>query len=264
MWNLTGGSSLIAKYYGRLYGGSAEVITRKDFDRFGFTEYYGGTTFGGGTWNFYFRTLLKSRHFDIIQIHSLDRLVPWLRTVYGSKPVILQYHGHDILNRWKEKEGRWKKADFISYSTPDMASPETPERARYVKDMIDTDMFKPLDVERKPGTAFTFSYNMDDDARDLAKRMGLDLTIAKRFSVPMEEMPKVYSQYEYFFDLRKRPGEVEPVKCLGTGAFQALACGCKAVDWKGEVRSGFPEGHDPESVMSIWMGVYRDLRPRGG
>ena len=259
VWNLTGGSSLIAKYYGKLYGGHAEVITRKDFDRFGFTEYYGGTTYGGGAWSFYARALLKSRKFDIIQVHSLDRLVPMLRTLNGRKPIVLQYHGHDVLNRWREKRSRWEKADFMSYSTPAMASQDTPERARYVKDMVDTDVFKPADVEREPGTAFTFSYNMDSEAQELARRMGLALTIAKRFSVSMEDIPGVFSRYEYFFDLRRRTGQQEPIKCLGTAAFQALACGCKAVDWSGVVHSGFPEGHDPESVMSIWTQVYREI-----
>ena len=250
---------MIAKYYGKLYGGHAEVIARKDFDKFGFTEYYGGTTYGGGAFIFYVRALLRSRKFDVIQIHSLDRLVPQLRTLYGSKSIVLQYHGHDILNRWREKRKRWEKADFISYSTPDMASPEMPERARYIRDMVDTDIFKPADVERVPGTAFTFSYNMDSEAEELAKKMGLALTIAKRFSIPMGEMPRVFSRYEYFFDLRKRTGQQEPIECLGTAAFQALACGCKAVDWNGDVHSGFPKGHDPESVMSVWMEIYRDL-----
>jgi len=263
IWNLTGGSSLIAKYYGKLYGGRAEVIARRKFDRFRFTEFYGGTTYGDGALYFYIRAALKSRKFDIIQIHSLDRLVPPLRTIYGSKPIILQYHGHDILNRWKEKQNRWEVADFISYSTPDMASADMPERARYIKDMIDTDIFRPGNVERMPATAFTFSYNMDGEAHELAKKMGVALTIAKRFSIPMEEMANVFSKYEYFFDLRRRTGQPKPIECLGTAAFQAQACGCKAVDWKGDIHTGFPEGHDPASVMSIWMGIYGELSERG-
>ncbi|HYC27027.1 MAG TPA: hypothetical protein VEB67_03295 [Nitrososphaerales archaeon] len=259
IWNLTGGSSLIDRYYKKLYGGTGTVIARKDFDTFGFTRYYGGTAYGGGAATFTLRAVLKSYRYDIVQVHAVDRYVPLMKRVHPlGKPVVLQYHGHDVLGRWEEKRPRWSKADYLTYSTPDMA-PGAPESAHYVRDMVDTEFFRPAGVERVSNSAFTFSYNMDDEARAVASKMGLQLTIFKRLSIPMDEMPKVFSSHEFFFDMRKRTGEDEPVKCIGTGAFQALACGCKVVDWEGKVHHEFPPEHSPEKVMDGWVRVYREL-----
>lgn len=256
VWNTAGVASIISKFMDRANGTESRVITRKAADPVGLTTY--GKAYDDGAMRFSLRALTMSREADIVHVHALDRLVPWVKRLYARKPVIIYYLGSDIRGRWKEKEPRWRRADFVGYTTSDL-SEGSPREAVQVFCPIDTDAFHARAAGSKANSAVSIRYGMEAETERLAKRLSLDLTMIERGSVPHSRMPELLSGFEYFLDLRRPSGRQKAVECLGKAALEALACGCKAVDWEGRVYSGLPEENRPENVAAKWGEIYRDL-----
>lgn len=254
IWNTAGVASVIAKFTDSQFGTSSTVITRKAADRAGLTTY--GTAYPDGAARFFARALWMARSADIVHVHSLDRVVPWVRRLH-SKPVVMHYHGTDIEGRWKEKEGRWRKADYIAVSTPNLLD-GAPPSAVHVPTPIDTDLFRPMPGERDPKSAVSFRYGMDADAEATAKRLGLNLSWLDRWSVGYEQMPQTFSKYAYYIDMRKPPGHAV-ARSVGKAALEALACGSRVIDWEGKIIEGFPAEHDAKSVAARWDAIYVEL-----
>lgn len=255
VWNTAGVASVIAKFTDREFGTRSTVITRRAADRVGLTIY--GRAYSDGPTVFFARALLAARSADIVHVHSLDRIVPWLKGLYGRKPVVVHYHGTDIEQRWAEKEGRWKRADYIACSTPNLLE-GAPPSAVYIPNPVDIDLFRPTGVARDPRSALSFRYGMDAEAEEAAKKLGLDLSWAERWSVSHDRMPDLLSKYSYYIDMRKPPGYPE-ARSVGKAALEALACGCRVVDWTGRVIEGLPEENDPRKVAAKWNGIYLGL-----
>jgi len=257
VWNTAGVASVIAKFTDRQFGTSSTVITRRAADRVGLTTY--GTAYPDGAALFFARALLMARSADLVHVHSLDRVVPWLKGLY-SKPVVMHYHGTDIEGRWREKEARWRKAEYIAVSTPNLLE-GAPPNAVFVPNPVDTDLFRPLQGRREPNSAVSFRYGMDAEAEAIAKKHGLNLELLDRWSVRYEQMPQTLSGYAYYIDMRKPPGHMM-AHSVGKAALEALACGCKVIDWDGRIIEGFPAEHDPNSVAGRWDAIYRELLKR--
>jgi hypothetical protein len=256
VWNTGGAASLIAKFSDRLNGTESTVITRKSADPVGLTTY--GRTYDDGAARFFLRAITMSGGADIVQVHSLDRLVPWLKRIHPGKPVIIYYLGSDIRGIWDRKAPRWKRADFVGYSTSDLAE-GAPAGAAQMFCPVDTEAFPASDSARKANTALSIRYGMDEEVQRYAREKGLELTTVERGSVPYARMPELLSRYEYFLDFRRPVGRRTAVECLGKAALEALSCGCKAVDWEGNVYSGLPPENRPENVAAAWRGVYQKL-----
>ena len=259
VWNTAGVASVIAKFTDRGFGTESTVITRRGADRVGLTNY--GTAFDDGPAHFFLRALWRARGADIVHVHSLDRMVPWVKRLFG-KPVVMHYHGTDIEGRWEEKRGRWERADYLAVSTPNLLE-GGPGSAVHMPNPVDTDIFKPGPADRDPGSALAFRYGMDDESAELAKKMGLNLTMVDRFAVPHDKMAELLSKYSYFIDLRRPPGR--PVaRSVGRAALEALASGTKVVDWSGRVIDELPPENRPTAVAARWHEVYLCLSPGGG
>jgi glycosyltransferase involved in cell wall biosynthesis len=256
IWNTAGVGSVIAKFVDRLYGTQSLVVTRAAADAFGLTTH--GRAYRDGPIVFMLRSVLMSRGYDVAHVHSLDRIVPWLKALYPSKPVVMHYHGTDILGRWGEKESRWRRADVIAFSTPNLRE-GAPDRALHRPNPVDTDIFFPRGGARVKGSALSIRYGADELALSKAKEMSLNLTLIDRGSVRHADMPDLLSRFEYYLDFRRPPGFDEPVRSLGKAALEALACGCKAVDWSGTVYEALPEEHAPERVAARWHETYARL-----
>ncbi len=254
IWNTAGVASVIAKFVDREFQTRSTVITRKAADRVGLTTY--GTAYGDGAARFFLRALQMSRGADVVHVHSLDRVVPWVKRLYG-KPVVMHYHGTDIEGRWEEKRPRWSRADFVAVSTPNLLE-GAPAGAVHVPNPIDTDLFRPAPGPRAGGSAVSFHYGMDADAEAVAQRLGLSITWLERWSVSHDQMPQVLSKYAYYVDLRKPPSH-GVARSVGKAALEALACGCSVVDWTGGVHRGLPEENEPRSVAAKWHEVYSKL-----
>jgi glycosyltransferase involved in cell wall biosynthesis len=256
VWNTAGVGSVIAKFMDRKYGTDSLVITRKAADPVGITTY--GKTLASGPWLFSGRALMMARKFDIIHVHSLEGIVPWMKRIYMEKPVVLHYHGGEIRDRWEEKRKTWKQADFVAYATPDMGE-GAPEGIDWAPNPVDTDIFRSDSSVRQEGTAVSIRYNMDDEAEGFAQRNGLKLSWIERKMVPHDEMPRLLQKSEYYLDFRRRLVDGKIVRCLGKAGLEALACGCKVADWTGELHEGLPPVHLPDAVAERWHGIYERI-----
>lgn len=254
VWNTAGVASVIAKFVDRSFPVESMVATRRSFDRFGLTTY--GVAFDDGSARFALRALSMARRYDLVQVHSLDGIVPWIKRLYPAKPVIMHYHGADIIGRWGAKEPRWSRADLVAYSTPDLAQ-GAPAEAVHMPNPVDTDLFHPMDVPRVQGSAISRHYGMDREAESEASRRGLSLGWMEK--VPLDDLPLLFSKTEFYIDFRKRPGEPHSIECLGKAALEALACGCRAIGWDGAVFDRLPTEHEPKRVADRWNEVYLSL-----
>jgi glycosyltransferase involved in cell wall biosynthesis len=255
IWNTAGVASIVAKFCDRGFGTKSIVITRKVADKVGLTTY--GVAYGDGPAKFFARALLMARSADLVQVHSLDRIVPWVKRLYRGKPLVMHYHGTDIEGRWKEKQDKWKGADAIVCSTPNLLE-GAPPSAVHIANPVDTDVFHTLDGDRDPKSALSFRYGMDQEAEQAAKKLGVSLTWFDRWGVPHDRMPETFSRFAYYIDLRKPPGHQE-ARSVGKAALEALACGCQVVDWSGRTLQGLPDENRPENVAGKWHALYRGL-----
>ena len=257
VWNTAGVASVIAKFTDRRFGTQSSVITRRAADRVGLTSY--GRAYSDGASVFFARALLMARNADLVHVHSLDKMVPWLKRCYG-KPVVIHYHGTDIEGRWSEKQPRWAKADYVAVSTANLLE-GAPASAVHVPNPVDTDLFRPAGPTPDPKSAVSFRYGMDHQAEMVAKELGLQLTWLDRWSVPHSGMPETLARFAYYIDMRKPPGHIE-ARSVGKAALEALATGLKVVDWEGRVVEGLPHENDPTSVAAKWNEVYAKLLSR--
>jgi len=131
----------------KLFDTKSLVVHRKAFDRFGVTTY--GELWGCGAKMFALRCLLLARKFDILHVHSFDKIVPFLKLFYPRKPIILHYHGTDIRGKWLQKMKYWSKADIVLCSTPDLLDNKISKLASYQPNPVDTDLFRVLPASRK-------------------------------------------------------------------------------------------------------------------
>ena len=153
VWNIAGVASILAKYQAKLLRWKTWVITRRAYDRYGLTIY--GEALNVSAKVFKFKTLLMSRKYDIIHVHSLDEIIPILKLLYPKKKVIIHYHGTDTRGKWKERKNYWEKADRVLVSTPDLLQ-GAPNHVIYLPNPVDTELFKPMPELRRPRTALYF------------------------------------------------------------------------------------------------------------
>jgi hypothetical protein len=253
IWDVCGIANTIAKFMDRTFGTSSRVISRKAFDPFGLNTYTKPLESGAKV--FVLKAILEARKYDILHVQTLDKIIPYLNILY-HKPVILSYYGSDIRDKWKPRQKLWSHADLILYSTQELLTSETPKQALWFPCPIDTELFYPRD-SASPETAVTFEYNANDLATKYATEKGLALTIRKR-SVRYQEMPDFLSKFEYYVDV-KRSKDGELSKAMSKTGLEALACGCKAIRWDGQVMSELPEEHKAENTVRKLHEFYQIL-----
>ena len=95
IYDTSGSSSIMARYQRKL-GHNVLVITNKKLDRFNISEFYQSVLFNGSALEFYLYSLKLARKFDVIHVHSLVRIAPYIKMLYPNKKLILQFHGSDL------------------------------------------------------------------------------------------------------------------------------------------------------------------------
>jgi len=261
VWNTAGVGSVIAKYMDRLFGTQSSVVYRRVFDPYGLTTY--GELWDCGAKMFVLRCLLKARRFDIVHVHSLDKIVPLLKMLYPEKSIVLHYHGTDIRGKWTLKQKYWSKADLILYSTMDLLDDETPKYAVYTPNPVDTEIFHPADTKPSPKTAFHFSYNADDIAAKYAEKHGLKLTIydkEKQGAIQHSRVPEVLCRYEYYIDVKRTADGILIKGPLSKTGLEALACGLKVITWNSEIIKGLPLENHPENIAEQICNLYLKIK----
>ncbi len=265
IWNVAGVSSILAKYQNRLFGWKTWVIMRKEFDQFITTVY--GELCSCGRARFYLKSILASRLYNIIHIHYIDKILPWLRRIYRRKCLVMHYHGSDIRGKWELKRRLWSKADLVIVSTQDLfteaPSSERNKKIFHLPNPVDTELFKPMPNLRRKGKAlFIYSSRRPklreslEWAKKIAKQNSLSLEILDIDRNPIRyiDMPRLLNRYEYFIDHCYVPA-------LSKTALEALACGLKVIRWDGRVIEGLPEQHKPENVVKKLKEYYERACP---
>jgi len=251
IWNTAGVGSIIARHMDKTFGTQSWVITIGRSDKFGLTTY--GECWDCGAKIFTLKALLISIRYDLLHIHSFDRMVPLLKIVYPKKPVVLHYHGTDIRDRWSQRRRYWSKSDLVIVSTPDLLD-GAPERVIYLPNPVDTKYFKPSG-QRTIGTALYFiKHHRREDVhwpREVAAHHHLELTISER-EIPYSKLCEFLNEFEFYIDRKY-------IESLSKTALEALACGLKVIAWNEKVVEGLPEEHTPEKVVEKLWNLYRVL-----
>ncbi|MFB0569267.1 MAG: glycosyltransferase, partial [Nitrososphaeria archaeon] len=249
VWNTAGVGSIIGKYMDRLFGTESLVVMRKAFDPFGFTTY--GQLWDCGAKMFVLKSLLKARKFDVIHVHSVDRIVPYLKLLYPDRPVVMHYHGDEIRDKWAQRQKYWVKADVVICATLSLFGSGAPSRAVLVPNPVDTEVFCPGDVKPLSGTALHFPRNADDLATEHANQYNLELTIydgKARGIIPYLRLPEFLRRYEYYIDVKRNYAGILLKGGISKTGLEALSCGLKVIKWDGSQVQGLPAENRPENV----------------
>lgn len=210
---------------------------------------------------FFVRCWLKGLLFDIIHIHSEDKTLKILKQTlpYKTKKIIIHYHGSDIRGRWSEKWDRWKYADKIIVSTPDLLE-GSPECAEYLPNVIDEkicSLYKERSKERL--SCFHVYHEASELAFDYSRKYRGELTIHHANTEPLNHFDFLdrLSRYEYYVDVKKREGKI--LEAMSLTGLEALFMGVKVINWDGGLISEFPVQHRSINVASKLKRIYEDL-----
>jgi len=258
VWNTAGVASVIAKYQARILKWETWVVSRLGHDPFSLTYY--GEALKTSSLGFFSKVIWISRGYDLVHVHSLDKMVPLIKTLYPAKPVILHYHGSEIRDKWEKRKKYWLKADVIMVSTRDLLE-GAPQHVIYLPNPVDTEFFRPMPHLRRTNTAL-YIYDplnpiLSRDlkwAREAANRYNLCLIIHNRRKNPVKhkDMPIFINKFEYLIDRKS-------VNSLSKTALEALACGLKVIRWDGKIVTGLPEDHRPEYVIKRLYKIYNSV-----
>jgi hypothetical protein len=260
IWNPAAVPSILSKYL-RTKGILSDVIMRKSFDGFGFEKAYSENTkyHNVSSLKFYFLALKKSNNYDIIHVHSIDKIVPLIK-LYTRKPVLLHYHGTDIrgLGNSILKKTYSRFSDIVLVSTLDLLS-DIPS-AIYLPNPVDLDLFHDKNKIRKKNSAIFFLTYPDHEGvlktvNTTVEKMKLNLLVYnRRFKnekVPYLRMPNLFSSYEYFLDRII-------LKDLSKTALEALASGVKVIK-DDKIFSQIPKEHNPYTVVKRLIDIYEKI-----
>ena len=258
IWSCAGVSSLIAEHMDQMWGTVSDVIITEKWDRLGLNTYR--TRRFKSKPLFALRAVLMAREYDLIHVHYHSIFVPLLKAIYEG-PVIMHFHGSDVRENWGAHK-RSEKADAILVSTRDLLR-GAPERAMWIPNPVDTELFSWSEgVESGEGRAVYFAKGADDEARDLAERHGLKLTIIPK-KQPHDQLPKIFRFFEYFIDVQRDfRNRLLPVSGPSVGSklsLEALSSGLKVIDRYGAIRDRLPMYHRPDCVADRLHQIYWEL-----
>ena len=259
IWDVSGVSSVIAEHMDRNCGTQSRVVMRKAFDRFNVTGTY-GESWDVGARTFVLKALIEARKYDLVHVHSLDKIVPPLKNLYPSKPVVLHYHGVGQTELWSKSESRWKRADSILIFGSDQLK-NAPARAQVSETPVDTDIFHPMAVPPAPETALYIRWGEDELAEKLARDHNLKLTFHDSQANPIDhaKFPEFLAHFEYYIDVKQDwYNRGIRLNCISKTGLEALAVGCKVIRPE-EVIEHLPEQNRPEVVVRKLYLLYRSL-----
>ena len=208
------------------------------------------------------KIIFESRKYDIVHLHDRDILIPALKTIYPRKPVIIHYHGSKIRSSWKKRRKYWKYADRILISTTDLYE-GAPEGVVHIPNPVDTTLFFPVNDVSPDGEAVYFKYDADDIARELAKELGMKLTINDKYKNPIsyENMPNFLRRFKVLIDVKRdfKGNILCQNEVMSKTALEAIACGLKVVNSSGTITEKLPEDHLPQNVSEKIYGIYMEV-----
>ena len=265
IYDTAGSSSIIAKYQ-RMLGHEVKVITIKRLDAFGISAHYDSVLFDGSALAFYWHCLKLARNYDVIHVHSLSRIIPYLRLRYPRKKIIIQFHGTDL-----RKPDAFKRdiamnmADVIFITTKDLFSFLTPQQVRkahYTPNVADVEMFSSM--KKKPVKDAWLSLfhsgvwenTIDGEMLRQQGIINIENVDRTRSSVKYWEMPELLSQYKGYIDIKVVNGK--RLMALSKTALEALACGLAVFTFDNSIMREYPAEHNPYDVARKMCELYLD------
>ncbi len=254
IWNTAGVASTLALYQNKLLKWDTWVITRSDADKFGHTIF--GETCRCSPAEFIVKAIKMARQYDVIHVHSLDRLIKTLKILYKDKIVILHYHGSDIRGLWEHKADIISRADVVVVSTPDLFDEGKQYGVYYLPNPVNLDLFRPMEHLRSRHQSAIYIYDPSswalrdvDYAREIANNMKLKLYIHDRNKrpIPYRYMPYVFNKFWYLIDKLS-------IYSLSLTALEALACNVKVVK-RERIVEELPREHTPIEVLHTLLRI---------
>ena len=262
IWNVAGVANTLA-YETRKLGIEADIIARRDLDKAKFCEVHPELFIATPSkfFIFFIKTIKLAKKYDILHVHWYDWIMPHLRFVYPRKVIIIHYHGSDIRFKTEKKKDKFRFANKITVSTPDLLDHI---KGEYVPNPVDFTLFKRTKKAKKDTALFIQAYDRFTEARKLAieeaKKRNLKLTIIERNKtiIPYKDFARTLEVYEYYIDIRQEPYRNTLLDSLSLTALQALALGNKVILKDKEIDK-FPDEHSPQNVALKWREIYQNL-----
>ena len=267
IWNTAGVASLMSKHL-RMKGHISDVTMRTGYDPFGMAEYYGDNLVNLGGKAFIDNSIKLAEKYNVIHVHGIWQIIPRLKKEYPNKKIILQHHGTE-LTRCEDNQSRidtYKHCHAILCSTGDLSEQLKYEAVDHVvlENAVDTDLFKPEKNKTnkyKPALMFNIRYVDTDLVKQFVRaNTDWDLHVVNREQkyVMYSEMPQLLHKYDKYVDvkiyewLNNKPGEA-----FSKTGREALACGLKVLNYKGEIVEGLPEEYTPKYMVEKLINIYK-------
>jgi len=280
IWDICGIGGLLSRYLDRHYDYESVAIARASHDPFLHAKDK-ALVWNHGAKVWLARCVLKARNYDIIHIHSGIHWIPIFRKANKTAKIVIHLHGTKIRGRWDEYD--LSNADMILVSTKDLLD-GSPEETLWLPNPVDEEGIALVNesmegFEKIPGAFHVDRYAVDK-AQEYADDYGLELTVFNRDETPLPhksflalmgqyeyfinvERPKFLhglAQHEYYIDVKRDfpgyPHADKVIPAFSLTGLEALALGCKVIDWNGVVHEGLPEHHRSEKVAEMLNGFY--------
>lgn len=250
----------LAKFQ-RDMGHDAHVISFTKMDPFGFLKFYGEECIRTvDPTEFYLNAIDRAIDYDIIHVHFVWGVIPYLRNKYGNtKKIILHYHGSDI-RQFQEDKARIKAenmADYVIGSTIELRNYS--DRLTWIPNPIDTDHFRRRVSDFTNPRRLCIISDEEYLIKEHIHRLGLecDFIDRKKSKITYSTMPDLFSQYTSYIDIKYQDGKLLPTDSK-TG-YEALACGLERIDNDGNSEVGLPYHLDGVNVTRKVVSIYSSL-----
>lgn len=269
-WNICGIGGLLARYLDRDFPYESVAVDRGHANRFGHNNEK-TLVWENRAMVWLARCFWYSRNFDFIHVHSGIQWLKYYRMLNPGKKIIIHLHGTKIRGRW-DQEPDLRYADQIIVSTPDLLE-GSPEGTQYLPNPVDEELiFKinELKIIKEEGWAFHVNRYAIDKAKEYADLHGLKLNLFNRNGPQTyyhEDFLAHLNEFEFYIDVKRDfPGHIAEAKILQAHSMtglEALALGCKVINWEGKIRKGMPQEHRSFNIVSKLHGIYQGLFENG-
>jgi hypothetical protein len=210
------------------------------------------------------RCAMKARNYDIIHIHSGIRWIPIFRQANKTAKIVIHLHGTKIRGRWDEFD--LTGADMVLVSTKDLLD-GAPDRVMWLPNPVDEEKIEKVKRVGAQYKKIEAAFHVDRYARAEAEVFSLDhdidISVFDRDVTPLRHhrFLGLMNEYTHFIDVKRDfPGHINEaviLKAFSMSGLEALALGCKVIDWKGEIHEGLPDLHRSEKVAETLHGFYQ-------
>jgi glycosyltransferase involved in cell wall biosynthesis len=272
IWNICGIGGLLARNLDNTFPHYYESVA---VDR-GHANRYGHNNEKTLVWEnraavWLIKCALFARDFDIIHVHSGAQWLKYYRMLYPKKIIVLHAHGTKFRSAWNKWESDLKNCDQVIVSTAELLE-GSPEGTMYLPNPVDELKIEKVkeyqECEPIP-EAFHLDVYALDKAAEYAKENDLKLNVFDRNKDPLshEHFLRLLQRYEYYIDVKREyPGfknEGKVLRAFSMTGLEALALGCKVIDWKGDIHKELPLEHQGFMVAARLCGIYdKLLNPR--